>query len=110
MEGRGRLVAESERRDLAERRPGHMVVRAERGRRDGMSVAFATAIWKAGINIVFIQHVPGARAWTRNENKNEKEKDVKEIESGNTGEEFSGLDDTFGPCAPPSGQGCPILP
>jgi RHS repeat-associated protein len=75
-----------------------------------MSLPLALAIWKAGINIVFIQHVPGARNWPRNENKDEKEKDVEEIESGDTGEEFSGLDDTFGPCAPPSGASCPTLP
>jgi RHS repeat-associated protein len=65
--------------------------------RYGASLGFMKMLWSFGINIIEIAYVPGAPPFPRNQSKQQKEKEVKEIESGSEGKVEGGLEGMFTP-------------
>ncbi len=54
-------------------------------------------LWDFNINMVEIIHDPSARDWPAEQSKQQKEREVQEIESGNEGKARSGLESMFAP-------------
>jgi hypothetical protein len=67
----------------------------------GPTLPFMKDLMEFGINVIEIAYVPGAPPWPRNQGKQQKEKEVKQIESGKVGGVEGGLDEMF-----PSFPGC----
>lgn len=59
---------------------------------------FLVHLLSLGINIVYMVQNDNAQPWPRQESKQEKAKDVKDIESNNENSARTGLDDLIGPC------------
>jgi hypothetical protein len=62
------------------------------------NAGFLIHMLSLGINIVYIVQNNNAQPWPRQESKQAKAKDVKEIESNNASSARAGLDNLIGPC------------
>jgi hypothetical protein len=62
------------------------------------NAAFLTKMLSQGINIIYLQQDDSARPWPRQESKEQKAKDVKQIESNNRASAAAAADGMFQPC------------
>jgi hypothetical protein len=60
--------------------------------------SFIAHLLSVGINVVYIEHNPGAQVWPRPETREQEAEDVQEIENGNATQAQDGLDNMIGPC------------
>jgi hypothetical protein len=60
--------------------------------------SFIAHLLSMGINVVYIEHNPGAQVWPRPETRKQEAEDVQEIENGNATQAQEGLDNMIGPC------------
>jgi hypothetical protein len=63
----------------------------------GPTDSFMSDLLEFGINVIELAFVPGAPPFPRNQGKQEKEKEVKQIGSGKVGEVEAGLNEMFPP-------------
>jgi|GEM_PF-1521485 len=61
-------------------------------------LSFIAHLLSLGINVVYIEHNPGAQVWPRPETREQEVEAIQEIENGNATQAQDGLDNMIGPC------------